>query len=80
MKWVKVSDKLPQRKESELYSDRVLLFGNYPDGNIILIGRYSDYFENTVWIDDEFGDDVFMMNEIVITHWMPLPEGPEGEK
>lgn len=81
--WIKASDKLPHKYEDEIYSDRVLLLGKYPAGHHILIGSYwvNKTDNNSVhWVDDEFGDDVFDVSSIVVTHWMPLPEGPEGEK
>ena len=78
--WIKISDKLPQRKESELYSERVLLFSKCSVGSHILIGSYwVNRMDNSVhWVDDTYDDEI-MVNGIVITHWMPLPDRPEGK-
>ena len=81
MKWIKVSDKLPHKEEDEIYSDRVLLLSKYPAGHHILIGSYwvNRIDNNSVhWVDDTYDDEI-MVNGIVVTHWAPLPEGPEGE-
>ena len=67
MEWIKVSDRLPKYKESVL-----LVFPQYK-GTPICEGMLDSTNENGHrWITSEGCD------RKDATHWMPLPEPPEG--
>ena len=74
MKWTSVKDRLPEN------SNEVLVFA--PNCDIIgsiLIGKYfnEDNAEDSAWTVYDFEESTFFE---LVTHWMPLPEPPTGEK
>ena len=65
--WISVKDRLPE-KVTEYWSDDVLV----TDGKKCYVGYY--HFLNRDW-DGLYSD----ITHVKISHWMPLPEPPEGE-
>lgn len=64
MKWISVSDRLPDVLSPMSYEIYITT-----DGKYVRILR---------WMNKKFWDDRYLHNPIV-THWMPLPEPPQGE-
>jgi len=76
MNWISVKDKLPDLPETEFdsdptYSQNVLI----TNGKRIIIGWLLRRDYHLFWRSDDPKD-----MEKEITHWMPLPELPEGNE
>ncbi|MGD2072526.1 MAG: DUF551 domain-containing protein [Candidatus Thorarchaeota archaeon] len=73
--WISVKNKLPE------YDQRVLIYNetneyNKKIGRDIICGhRVCTNKKGEIWISDVRG-----YNCMPVTHWMPLPDPPEGEK
>jgi len=63
MEWISVEDRLPDNER------RVAIVYKYKDSNIVktYIGEYNPFEKR--WINT--------LDDITITHWMPLPKPPE---
>jgi hypothetical protein len=64
-RWISVSERLPEENEKALTWNAETGYQRY---DVI-----SYFLQNgePVWMDDEYSRDV--------THWMPLPSGPEAK-
>ena len=63
-KWIPVSERLPEKRETVLVCD---VRENYMNAWEYL-GRDEWLYDSSIWETKE------------ITHWMPLPEPPKGEE
>ncbi|HFU5054782.1 TPA: DUF551 domain-containing protein [Escherichia coli] len=75
--WISCSDRMPEMGERQCYVLAADFKNNYPP-NIpnTQVGVYGDWFNdgNPTW-DDGDGEDLYLKE---VTHWMPLPEPPQG--
>ncbi|MEQ6272532.1 DUF551 domain-containing protein [Escherichia coli] len=75
--WISCSDRMPEMGERQCYVLAADFKNNYPP-NIpnTQVGVYGDWFNdgNPTW-DDGDGEDLYLKE---VTHWMPLPELPQG--
>ena len=67
-KWINVKNALPSAKEKVLFVCK--------NGDCF-VGEYRKYGSRGVWVVR--GSKGREMHGRVATHWMPLPELPEGE-
>lgn len=65
MEWISVEDRLPK---GYTY---VLVHIKEKDGSPVTVGWYSSEWG---WA----GYDSYGTNDLEVTHWMPLPEVPDG--
>ena len=65
-RWVPVEERLPEDPVQ-----KVLIFVPHPHGNIVDVGRYLGA--------DGWVLEGWYLTQSSVTHWMPLPEGPEEE-
>lgn len=71
MKWISVSERLPESKKRYLVRKE----GHFCcSTDQIMIGIYEKYKERSFQWNDDCG------RTIVVTHWMPLPPIPEPPK
>lgn len=68
MSWIPVADRLPEEKE--LISDKVLIAQGVKDKQISF-----GWLRRGTWVTS---DMVPFARQELITHWMPLPVGPEN--
>lgn len=68
-KWISVAERLPEEKE--LISDKVLIAQGVKDKQISF-----GWLRCGTWVTS---DMVPFARQELITHWMPLPVGPENE-
>lgn len=66
-RWIPVTERLP-----EAPVQKVLIFVPHPHGNIVDVGRYLGA--------DDWVLEGWYLTQSSVTHWMPLPEGPEEER
>lgn len=75
--WISCSERMPEMGERQCYVLAADFKNNYPP-NIpnTQVGVYGDWFNdgNPTW-DDGDGEDLYLKE---VTHWMPLPEPPQG--
>ncbi len=90
MKWISVKDRLPELLEvskwvNRIYSESIpVLITN--GNNMTYVAKLAGYNDGTVyeWDVEVEGIDSCcsgscLSKDIVITHWMPLPQGPNDE-
>lgn len=65
-RWIPVTERLPDDPVQ-----KVLIFVPHPHGNIVDVGRYLGAGG---WVLEGW-----YLTQSSVTHWMPLPEGPEVE-
>lgn len=65
-RWVPVEERLPEDPVQ-----KVLVFVPHPHGNIVDAGRYLGA--------DGWVLEGWCLTQSSVTHWMPLPDGPEEE-
>ncbi len=71
MKWISVSERLPERNV------RVLVVAS-PTPGVVKRITIADWSEHNHWeIDPD--DRLICINNETITHWMPLPAPPESD-
>lgn len=78
-KWIPVSEQMPEMGEKQRYVLAADFKNNYwPNTPNTQVGVYGDWFDdgNPTW-DDGDGEDLHLKE---VTHWMPLPAGPQGVK
>ncbi|HGI6378028.1 DUF551 domain-containing protein [Klebsiella pneumoniae] len=78
-KWIPVSERMPEMGEKQRYVLAADFKNNYwPNIPNTQVGVYGDWFDdgNPMW-DDGDGEDLHLKE---VTHWMPLPAGPQGVK
>lgn len=66
-RWIPVTERLPEDPVQ-----KVLIFVPHPHGNIVDVGRYLGA--------DGWVLEGWYLTQSSVTHWMPLPEGPEEER
>ncbi|EPQ8755118.1 DUF551 domain-containing protein [Klebsiella pneumoniae] len=77
--WIPVSERMPEMGEKQRYVLAADFKNNYwPNIPNTQVGVYGDWFDdgNPTW-DDGDGEDLHLKE---VTHWMPLPAGPQGVK
>ncbi len=75
-KWISVSERMPEMGEKQRYVLAADFKNNYcPNIPNTQVGVYGDWFDdgNPTW-DDGDGEDLHLKE---VTHWMPLPAGPQ---
>ncbi|MCC5010830.1 DUF551 domain-containing protein [Klebsiella pneumoniae] len=75
-KWIPVSERMPEMGEKQRYVLAADFKNNYcPNIPNTQVGVYADWFDdgNPTW-DDGDGEDLHLKE---VTHWMPLPAGPQ---
>lgn len=75
-KWIPVSERMPEMGEKQRYVLAGDFKNNYwPNIPNTQVGVYGDWFDdgNPTW-DDGDGEDLHLKE---VTHWMPLPAGPQ---
>lgn len=65
-KWISVEDGLPEELTP------VLIFTSITEQGVCMA-----FVENGKWIDGYSGRGIVLMQQELITHWMPLPEPPK---
>ena len=78
-KWIAVSERMPEMGEKQRYVLAADFKNNYwPNIPNTQVGVYGDWFDdgNPTW-DDGDGEDLHLKE---VTHWMPLPAGPQEVK
>lgn len=74
-RWISVKDKLPTS-----VVNKVLVWLEHEDLNGHLgFGHYEKYKGQEIWYDIEH-NEAFSIRGYAVTHWMPLPEPPTGDK
>ena len=71
--WIKVSERLPDSAEY----DWVLVNIMFNEDGSFGIPNVAEYRKGEWW---DFFDNKLSDLDITVTHWMPLPPFPEGEK
>jgi hypothetical protein len=87
--WISAKDRLPDNQQIVLFAEKhshIVTYGfrediyrdtmriiKTPNGKIIYFGHP----DGGLWWRFRFGD---IMREENVSHWMPLPEPPEGDK
>ena len=66
-RWIPVTERLPEDPVQ-----KVLIFVPHPHGDIVDVGRYLGA--------DGWVLEGWYLTQSSVTHWMPLPEGPEEER
>ena len=78
MNWISVKDRLPEigkYEEFKYLSERLLM----SDGTSVYWGQYECSPDFGMTFLDPLGNDL-AEDDVVITHWVPLPEPPkDGE-
>lgn len=64
--WISVKDRLPEELTP------VIAFTEAIDQGICIAFR-----ENGLWIDGDSGHGIVLIQQGLVTHWMPLPDPPE---
>ncbi|MDE4670960.1 DUF551 domain-containing protein [Klebsiella pneumoniae] len=75
-RWIPVSERMPEMGEKQRYVLAADFKNNYwPNIPNTQVGVYGDWFDdgNPTW-DDGDGEDLHLKE---VTHWMPLPAGPQ---
>lgn len=78
-KWIPVSERMPEMGEKQRYVVAADFKNNYwPNIPNTQVAVYGDWFGdgNPTW-DDGDGEDLHLKE---VTHWMPLPAGPQEVK
>lgn len=65
--WISVEERLP----AELTS--VLVYTEATGQGVCMA-----FLENGKWTDGDSGHGIVLMQQELVTHWMPMPEPPEG--
>lgn len=74
MKWISVKERLPERTENRLFPTVIV----YTTTGEVAVG-FIDYKGDTFWVLHGDTDTLQDCPMNYVTHWMPLPEPPEGE-
>lgn len=72
MKWISVKDRLPE--DDEKYLIYPPMWGNY----VVEFWPYDDHNgikKNSFYLESEYNEITNLEN---VTHWMPLPDKPQG--
>ena len=69
-KWIPVTERLPEKYEKVLALTQSKMSGDYNTWLIWYTPQSGFHYYDSEWGDIEMDD---------VTHWMPLPEQPEGE-
>ena len=75
--WISCSERMPEMGERQCYVLAADFKNNYlPSIPNTQVGVYGDWFNDgkPTW-DDGGGEDLYLKE---VTHWMPLPEPPQG--
>lgn len=84
-RWIPVTERLPEEKDSG-FSDDVLILVEERDGDFLWKDVYSGYYlydavsSETGWWAQMPQNCQRIKERFSVTHWMPLPEPPEGEE
>lgn len=76
MKWIKCSERMPEEFDDILFLTR----GTWINEPMVLIGSYDSLDNKFSGFSAKYLFEHDKAEEIVaidVTHWMPLPEGPE---
>lgn len=85
--WISVKDRFPEEEQEVLlYTEEIETYGRHCERKKIYHNVYRGYFDGEEWLTSYCHgcEYIFKMNEkykherIEVTHWMPLPEPPEG--
>ncbi len=81
MKWISVEDRLPESDDAVLIcqagaANEYSYPYTFEDSIEVAFFSHPKWFLED-WDDDRFGKDDFLLEGV--THWMPLPEPPNGE-
>ena len=74
MKWISVEDKMPEPYDWVLVFEKRL---GTDEPSPISIAQFSEKWENLYRERAAYDDLMWDIDVSSITHWMPLPEGPE---
>ena len=76
MKWIPVSERLPELSEREEYGNWVLVY----NGHHIGVGKLLDWADggDPEWLN-ECGQPIEASEGCEVIHWMPLPDPPEEQ-
>ena len=73
--WIPVSDRLPKS-----IANKVIVYLQHEDlVSQIGYGHYEKFQGEEMWYDLEHNEQ-FSKRGYTVTHWMPLPESPKGER
>jgi len=72
-RWIPVTERLPEIDEKHQCSKDVLV---YIDGGYMAFSALEESIFGQTWFECERHPDV---EEVVVTHWMPLSEPPKEE-
>ena len=73
--WISVKDRLPDNKEHDWVLAQVV-----EDNGFMHIPRVMEYRQaKNDWFEETYGWLSEHNGVFTVTHWMPLPEPPEGE-
>lgn len=72
-KWIGVEDRLPEDPDTNV----LVIASGKPRENISLENAYelASYSQDDGWVLEMYPE----FEDVKVTHWMPLPESPEGE-
>lgn len=74
-KWIPVTDRLPKSM-----ANKVIVYLQHDDlVPQIGYGHYEKFQGEEMWYNLET-DEQFTKRGYTVTHWMPMPKSPEGEK
>lgn len=74
-RWIPVSERLPKSM-----ANKVIVYLQHEDlAPYIGYGHYEKYQGEEMWYDLE-NDEQFSKRGYTVTHWMPMPKSPDGEK
>ena len=73
-RWIPVSERLPKNM-----ANRVIVYLQHKDyAPYIGYGHYEKFLGEEMWYDLE-NNTQFSKRGYTVTHWMPMPDSPEGE-
>jgi hypothetical protein len=81
MKWISTEENLPEFLEGKDYSANVI---GWCDGKVGLFCRYYINGEGWLWAKADYvgfgleGAECQCDDDYQVTHWMPIPQAPQG--